>query len=139
MRGILIKPRPECFPSASHTCPCPANVTFGKLDVGVVLSGSPGGGEGDIKGVGALACVVRARGDLLGQNQEAEPSGHIPFPLADELGIQDVGEGREGHLLLIGSSDEHAESVPVVGQFEDVVVMAVGGRKLGCEDTRLAH
>lgn len=83
--------------------------------------------------------MVRARGDLLGQNQEAEPSGHIPFPLADELGIQDVGEGRKRHVFFIGSSNEHAERVSVIGQFQDVVITAVGGRKLGCEDTGLAH
>lgn len=85
-----------------------------------------------------MAGVARARGGLLRQNQEAELPGHIPFPLADELGIQDVGEGRERHLFFIGSGDEHAESVPMVGQFQDVIVMAAGGRKLGCEDTRLA-
>lgn len=125
---------PISFPHMSLPCKC----HIWETRCGGGPFREPWGGEGDIKGAGALACVVRARGDLLGQNQEAEPPGHIPFPLADELGIQDVGESREGHLLFIGSSDEHAESVPVVGQFEDVVVMAVGGQKLGCEDTRLA-
>lgn len=40
-----------------------------------------------------MANVDRARGGLLGQNQEAGQTGHISFPLADELGIQNVGEG----------------------------------------------
>lgn len=105
------------------------------------LQGALGEGSGQIEGGlrEGLARVVRARGDLLGQNQEAEPSGHIPFPLADELGIQDVGEGRKRHVFFIGSSNEHAERVSVIGQFQDVVITAVGGRKLGCEDTGLAH
>lgn len=80
--------------------------------------------------------MARAKGGLLGQNQEAGQCGHVPSPLADELGIQNAGEGREGHLFFIGGSNEHAESVPMVGQFQDVVVMAVGGGELSCEDTR---
>lgn len=53
MRGILIKPpRPECFPSATHTrpCPYPADVMFGKLHMGVALSGNQGRGEGAGRG-----------------------------------------------------------------------------------------
>lgn len=111
---------------------CPENVRrFGKLHVGWGVrvwqqQGARGGGRGQAEG-------TRARDGLLGQNQEAGQPGHIPFPLADELSIQNAGEGRERHLLLIGGSNEHAESVPVVGQFQDVVVTAVGGGKLSWE------
>lgn len=77
--------------------------------------------------------------DLLGQNQEAGQPGHVAFPVADELGTQNVGEGRERHLLFIRGSNEHAEGVSVVGQFQDVIVMAIGRGELGCEDTKMAR
>lgn len=130
MRGILTQSRLECFPSASHTHPCPANTRFGKLCVGVALSGSQRGWF-DRGGL--------ARGSLLGQNQEAGESGHIPFPLADELSVQNAGEGGERHLFFVGGGNEHAQSVAVVGQFQDVVVMAVGGGKLSWGDTKMAR
>ena len=115
MGRILIKPRPECVPSAP-TQQLAALKTSGGLGNsmwggGVRVwqqQGARGGGRGQAEG-------TRARGGLLGQNQEAGQSGHIPFPLADELSIQNAGEGRERHLFLIGGSNEHAESVPVVG------------------------
>lgn len=37
----------------------------------------------------------------------------------------------ERHLLFIRGSNEHAEGVPVVGQFQDVIVMAIGRGELG--------
>lgn len=82
--------------------------------------------------------MARAQSGLLGQNQEAGQPGHVAFPLADELGIQNVGEGREGHIFLIGSCDEHAEGLPMVGQFQDVIVVAIRGGELSCEDTKMA-
>ena len=132
MSRILIKPRPECVPSAP-TQQLPALQTSGLGNstwLGVVCvwqqQGARREGREETEG-------TRARGGLLGQNQEAGQSGHIPFPLADELSIQNAGEGRERHLFFIGGSNEHAESVPVVGQFQDVVVMAVRGGKLSWE------
>lgn len=93
----------------------------------------------EIQGIKALVNSGRARDGLLGQNQEAGQAGHIPFPLTDELIIQNVDEGRKRHLFFIGSSNEHAESVPMVGQFQNVVVMAIRGRKLSCKDTKIVH
>ena len=112
---VCSRPRPECVPSAP-TQQLAALKTSGGLGNsmwggGVRVwqqQGARGGGRGQAEG-------TRARGGLLGQNQEAGQSGHIPFPLADELSIQNAGEGRERHLFLIGGSNEHAESVPVVG------------------------
>lgn len=88
--------------------------------------------------VGIRVLAIRVWDGLLRQDEETGQSGHVPFPLSDELSIQDAGEGGEGHFLLVGRRDEHAEGFAVVGQFQDVIVVAIRSGEFSWEETTMA-